>query len=78
MALEELENARKKRGGEDGEAAKINMDVIPSLNDLMQQGQEKKRRKRADTRREIRSKGELPEVSPHGVPGLRGVPGTSS
>lgn len=46
----ELENARKKRGGEDGEAAKINMDVIPSLNDLMQQGQEKKRRKRADTR----------------------------
>jgi len=46
----ELENARKKRGGEDGEAAKINMDVIPSLNDLMQQGQEKKRRRRADTR----------------------------
>ncbi|CAL1136841.1 unnamed protein product [Cladocopium goreaui] len=46
----ELENARKKRGGEDGEAAKINMDIIPSLNDLMQQGQEKKRRKRADTR----------------------------
>lgn len=46
----ELENARKKRGGEDGEAAKINMDIIPSLNDLMQQGQEKKCRKRADTR----------------------------
>ncbi|CAE7650867.1 unnamed protein product, partial [Symbiodinium pilosum] len=46
----ELENARKKRGGDDSEAAKVNMDVIPSLNDLMQQGQEKKRKKRADAR----------------------------
>ncbi|CAE8625444.1 unnamed protein product [Polarella glacialis] len=46
----ELENTRKMRGDGDGEAGKINMDAIPSLNDLMQQGQEKKRRKRADTR----------------------------
>ena len=53
---QELENARKKRGGDDSEvpglccpvlsfpglhqAAKVNMDVIPSLNDLMQQGQD--------------------------------------
>eukprot|EP00930_Biecheleria_cincta_P035539 TRINITY_DN24440_c0_g2_i1.p1 TRINITY_DN24440_c0_g2~~TRINITY_DN24440_c0_g2_i1.p1 ORF type:complete len:1002 (-),score=190.60 TRINITY_DN24440_c0_g2_i1:16-3021(-) len=46
----ELERTRKKRAGEDGEAQKINMDAIPSLHELMQQGQEKKRKKRVETR----------------------------
>jgi len=47
---EELENTRKKYGDAGLAEAHVNMDEIPSLFDLINKGQERKRRKRWDTR----------------------------